>query len=129
MLFSSVQAHGGIPGCSLYASTKGAIETLTRHLCVELGPRGVRINAISPGAVTERSRPGYRALPAYPLGRVGHPDDIASVVVFLASERTSWISGSVLSVDGGMSAMNPGHATGSPKFRRVRTAVRLLRGR
>lgn len=133
VLFSSVQAHGGIPGCSLYASTKGAIETLTKHLCVELGPRGIRVNAISPGWVTEESRPGHPDLPAYPLGRSGHPDDIAPVVVFLASEESSWVSGSVLSVDGGMSSMNPGHASraaaGSSRYRRMRMAVRRLRRR
>ena len=134
VLFSSVQAHGGIPGCSLYASTKGAIETLTKHLCVELGSRGIRVNAISPGAVTEDWHPRHPELPAYPLDRFGHPDEIASLVVFLASPQASWTSGSILTVDGGMTAMNPGHASarakGWPRYRRVRSAVaRRLRSR
>ena len=133
VLFSSVQAHGGIPGCSLYASTKGAIETLTRHLCVELGPRGIRVNAISPGAVTEHRHPRHPELPAYPLGRFGHPDDVASLVVFLASAQASWISGAILPVDGGVAAIEPGYASRRakewPRYLRVRMAVSRLLGR
>jgi len=93
VLFSSAPAYGGIPGCSLYGSTKGAIEALTKHLCVELAPCGSRVNAISPGWVADTpAPPGHPELSSYPVGRIGHPDDIASVVVFLASEQTSPVS-------------------------------------
>ena len=111
VLFSSVQAQGGLADWSLYASTKGAVETLTKHLAVELGPRGIRVNAISPAWVTAQPDHDPTELPAYPLGRVGHPDEIASMVVYLASDAAAWITGSIIAVDGGMSALNPGQAS------------------
>ncbi len=120
VLFSSVQAHGGLPGCSVYGSTKGAVDSLVKHLAVELGP-AIRVNAISPAWVTPDPDPDPTELPAYPLGRVGRPEEIASLVVFLASEAAGWITGSVVSADGGMSALNPGQAS--------RNATRVILGR
>ncbi|MEI7999955.1 MAG: SDR family oxidoreductase [Actinomycetes bacterium] len=107
VLFSSVQAHRGRWGESLYGATKAAIEGLTRHLAVELGPRRVRVNAISPGWVTETHTPSATERATYPLGRLGTMADIASVVVFLASDATSWMTGAVVNVDGGLSVRHP----------------------
>jgi NAD(P)-dependent dehydrogenase (short-subunit alcohol dehydrogenase family) len=110
VLFSSIQARGGLPGHSLYASTKGAIESLTRHLAAELGSQQIRVNAISPGWVMEGVPRDGLELPSYPLGRYGHPDEIAAAVVFLASDAAAWITGTVLPVDGGTHAIHPGWA-------------------
>ena len=133
VLFSSVQAKGGIPGCSLYGSTKAAIEGLTKHLAVELGPRRIRVNAISPGRVTDSPDPEPSALTAYPLGRYGKADEIASAAVFLASDAASWMTGSIVSLDGGMSAISADHASSaaasSPPSRRWATRIRQFGGR
>lgn len=120
VLFSSVQAQGGLPGSSTYGSTKAAVESLVKHFAVELGP-AVRVNAISPAWVTSDQDHDPTELPAYPLGRVGRPDEIASLVVFLASDAAGWMTGSVVSADGGMSALNPGQAS--------RNATRVILGR
>lgn len=120
VLFSSVQAQSGLPGCSVYGSTKAAVESLVKHLAVELGP-AVRVNAVSPAWVTSDPNHDPTELPAYPLGRVGRPEEIASLVVFLASDAASWMTGSVVSADGGMSALNPGQAS--------RNATRVILGR
>ena len=128
VLFSSVQAQGGLPGCSVYGSTKGAVESMVKHLAVELGPRSIRVNAISPAWVTSDPDHDPAELPAYPLGRVGRPDEIASLIVFLASDAAAWMTGSVISADGGMSALNPGQAARNTRTailgRRWRSAVR-----
>jgi NAD(P)-dependent dehydrogenase (short-subunit alcohol dehydrogenase family) len=114
---ASVAGHRGQPVNSAYSTTKGAVLNLTRSLAVDYGPRGIRVNAVSPSLVeTEmartRLRPGEdwneRAarewIPNYPLGRLGRPDDIAGAVLFLASDDASWISGIDLVVDGGYMA-------------------------
>lgn len=130
VLFSSVQAHGGLPGQSLYGSTKGAIEALTKHLAVELGPRRIRVNAISPGWVTALPDPDPTEFPAYPLGRAGRPEEVASMVVFLASDAAAWVTGSIVAADGGMSAMNPGQASRAAaqamSARRLRASVKRV---
>lgn len=95
----------------IYPVTKGAIETLTRQLALELGPSGVRVNAIGPGSIlTDGTAPAYEGerkaqrAAGIPLRRVGAPTDIANAVAFLVSEDASYISGQVLYVDGGASA-------------------------
>jgi glucose 1-dehydrogenase len=112
IMISSDSALVGIPQLSAYASSKGAILSLTRTVAVELAPYRIQVNAILPGAVeTDLNRdamadPGWRAevLKRFPLGRLGTPDDIARAAVYLASDDSDWVTGQYLSVDGGHTA-------------------------
>ena len=104
------------PGSAVYAATKGAIDSLTRALAVELGPAGVRVNCVRPSIVrseimTAGGMPpdAYEALlesrgASYPLGRAGEPADVAAMVAFLLSDKASWITGAIIDVDGGYAA-------------------------
>jgi NAD(P)-dependent dehydrogenase (short-subunit alcohol dehydrogenase family) len=101
------------PGAAHYATSKAALEMATRSCAVELGLSGIRVNAVSPGFVAGSSQEVNPITEEYaaavspnPLGRVGQPPDVASAVLFLASEEASWITGAVLRVDGGSSAGN-----------------------
>lgn len=100
-------ARLGVPVSSLYSSTKGAMETLTRAWAAEFGPQGVRVNAISPGVVvspdwdTATDHPGEVMMRGTPAGRSGHPDAIAAAAVYLASDESAFVHGTVLDVDGG----------------------------
>ncbi|MFG2954778.1 SDR family NAD(P)-dependent oxidoreductase [Streptomyces sp. NPDC048291] len=98
-------ARLGIPVGALYSSTKGAMETLTRAWAAEFGPRGVRVNAISPGVVlaagTENAGVAEAMMKGTPAGRMGTPEEIASAAVYLAAEESSFVHGIVLDVDGG----------------------------
>jgi NAD(P)-dependent dehydrogenase (short-subunit alcohol dehydrogenase family) len=105
VLFSSIQAQRGLVGTALYASTKGAIDSLTRHLATELGPRGIRVNAVAPGWV-----PAGGTSPVTEYPRSGRPEEVASVVVFLAADGAAWVNGAVLAVDGGASVVHPAYA-------------------
>ncbi|BAB53786.1 SDR family NAD(P)-dependent oxidoreductase [Mesorhizobium japonicum] len=103
---------------SVYSLSKGALNSLTRSLAFELGPRGIRVNAIAPGTVdTAMRRKTVDNLPAeakaelkayversYPLGRIGRPDDLAGMAVYLASDEAAWTSGGIFAVDGGYTA-------------------------
>jgi 3-oxoacyl-[acyl-carrier protein] reductase len=111
---SSAAAVTRSPGIEVYPVSKGAVETLTGQLALELGPAGIRVNAVGPGLiVTEGTAPNYqgarRAERAQnvPLRRVGEPIDIANVVAFLVSDQASYVSGQVIYVDGGVSAGRP----------------------
>ncbi len=90
----------------IYDMTKAALVHLTKHLAAELGP-GVRVNAIAPGLVkTDFARAlwepaGEDAERPWPLRRIGHPDDIANAALYLCSDLASWVTGEVLTVDGG----------------------------
>jgi len=95
----------------IYSSTKGAVDTITRVLAKELGPRKIRVNSVNPGPVVtdgfkssglEGSEFEKQMLQSTPLGRLGTPDDIAEVVAFLASDDARWVSGSLIQVAGGM---------------------------
>jgi NAD(P)-dependent dehydrogenase (short-subunit alcohol dehydrogenase family) len=99
------------PGYSIYASMKGAIETLTKYLAKELGPRGIRANVVAPGPVetdfnnaTIRNNPQLkeRLSALSPLGRVGAAEDIGGVVAFLCSDEARWINGQRIEVSGGI---------------------------
>jgi 3-oxoacyl-[acyl-carrier protein] reductase len=110
---SSVAAASATPTVQMYSVTKGGIETLTRQLAQDLGPQGVRVNAVGPGAVlTEGSAYAYEGegyvqrVAGVPLRRIGTPEDIANAVSFLVSDQASYISGQILYVDGGMTARN-----------------------
>lgn len=107
---SSVVALTPAPSASIYSATKGAVDVITRTLALELGPRKIRVNSLSPGLVeTEGTRAvgtsdgEFKAITVSrtPLGRVGEVDDIAKVALFLASDDSGWITGEVLPVGGG----------------------------
>jgi len=107
---SSVVSTLGFPNASVYSGTKGAVDAITRSLAKELGPRGIRVNAINPGMVeTEGTQSAGIAASEMrkqveaqtPLGRIGKPQDIAGAAVFLASPDSSWITGETLVISGG----------------------------
>jgi NAD(P)-dependent dehydrogenase (short-subunit alcohol dehydrogenase family) len=107
---STMAADYGAPGVSLYGSSKAAINLLTKVWAAEYGPRGVRINAVSPGPTrtegTGAMGEGLEQLAAQaPAGRPATADEIAEAVVFLASDRASFIYGAKLAVDGGRTAV------------------------
>ena len=106
---SSIAAHGtAAPGTTWYAATKAAVESLTRRSALELGPSNMRVNAGAPGVIlTDMVDPANRdqviqtmAAKAV-LGRVGQPEDIADAVAFLVSSQARFITGQILTVDGG----------------------------
>ena len=108
---SSIVGSHPVPGALLYASTKGAIETLTRGLALELAPRKIRVNAIAPGhtetegnaaAGTFEGGAGAVLAGKTPLGRLGRVTDIAPLAVFLASDESAWITGDVIRAAGGL---------------------------
>jgi 3-oxoacyl-[acyl-carrier protein] reductase len=106
---SSVAAERVNQGQANYAASKGAINSLTRALAVELASRNVTVNAVAPGFVetdmTEavRNKAGDIIKKFIPMRRLGQPEDIARVVVFLASDESAYITGQVITVDGGLS--------------------------
>ena len=107
---STMAADYGASGMSLYGSSKAAIDLLTKTWTAEYGPRGVRVNAVSPGpTLTEGTRTmgeGLEQLAAQgPAGRPAKADEIAEAIVFLATERASFIYGAKLAVDGGRTAI------------------------
>jgi 3-oxoacyl-[acyl-carrier protein] reductase len=109
---SSIASENPVPNSSLYAATKGAIDTLTIALSKELGPRNIRVNTVAPGLVdTEGNRrvgfvgssDGDAIAATTPLGaRFAEPEDIAPVVVFLASDDAAWLTGERISASGGL---------------------------
>lgn len=116
---SSTSAHRLIPGrpASVYAMTKGGLNSLTKALALELGSQGVRVNAIAPGTIntpltrqmiaafSDERKAEYETFvrQSFALGRLGEPEDVAHLAVHLASSEAKWITGSVLIVDGGLS--------------------------
>ncbi|MBI1342716.1 MAG: SDR family oxidoreductase [Terrimonas sp.] len=122
-LLPLMNQHGGIinissgttrfanPGYSVYASMKGAVETLTKYFAKELGSKGIRANIIAPGPIeTDFNHAAIRSNPELknrlsalsPLGRVGNADDIGSVVAFLCTDDAKWINGQRIEVSGGI---------------------------
>lgn len=108
---SSGLARFAIPGYSAYASMKGAIETYTRYLAKELGARGIRANAVAPGAIaTDFNRESLEAHPEMrgfiasqtALGRIGEAEDIGGVVAFLCTDAARWVNAQRLEASGGM---------------------------
>ncbi len=107
---STMVADYGVSGMSLYGSSKAAINLLTKAWAAEYGPSGIRVNAVSPGPTrTEGAEPMGQALDQLaaqaPAGRPASPDEIAEAIVFLATDRSSFIYGTKLAVDGGRTAV------------------------
>jgi 3-oxoacyl-[acyl-carrier protein] reductase len=107
---SSVASTSAPAGASVYSATKGAVDTVTKALAKELGPRKIRVNAINPGMIETEGvhAAGFigsdfqkQAEAQTPLGRIGQPQDIATVAAFLASPDSGWITGEILYVAGG----------------------------
>ncbi len=107
---SSIQAFRPAPALAHYSAAKAGLEMLTRSAALELGPAGVRVNAVAPGLIwregLETAWPDgvARYLAAAPLGRLGQPDDVADACLFLASPAARFITGATLVVDGGVLA-------------------------
>ncbi|CAG7606199.1 SDR family NAD(P)-dependent oxidoreductase [Leucobacter soli] len=112
--FSSIRASVVEPGQGIYAASKGAVSQLVKGFASELSPSGVRVNAIAPGVVetplTSSLRSNEEWYRAYSeksaLGRWAQPEEMAGAVVYLASDAASYVTGSVLSVDGGWTAID-----------------------
>lgn len=110
---SSVTGLRAFPGVLAYCVSKAGVDQLTRCAALELAPKGVRVNAVNPGVVvTQIHRRGgmdegrYAAFlehskTTHPIGRVGTPEEVAELILFLASDRASWITGATYSIDGG----------------------------
>lgn len=113
IITSSVVGVQAVENLSAYAMTKGGLQMLARNLALELSPHNITINCVAPGSVTNernlRDDPDYAANWArvIPLGRAGEPGDIASAVLFFASDEASWITGQTLVVDGGLTTYSP----------------------
>jgi NAD(P)-dependent dehydrogenase (short-subunit alcohol dehydrogenase family) len=110
---SSVTGLRAFPGVLAYCVSKAGVDQLTRCAALELAPKGIRVNAVNPGVVvTEIHKRGgmndekYEAFlnhskTTHPLGRVGSADEVAELILFLASDRAAWITGATYSIDGG----------------------------
>jgi NAD(P)-dependent dehydrogenase (short-subunit alcohol dehydrogenase family) len=117
ILISSIAAFKGIPRYTTYSASKASVRSFVRTWTAELKDRGIRVNAISPGAIdtpiidaqaatregADAIRASFKA--ATPLNRLGRPEEIAAAALFLASDESSYIAGADLVVDGGLSAL------------------------
>jgi 3-oxoacyl-[acyl-carrier protein] reductase len=107
---SSLVGKLGLPGTTVYSATKAAVDSITRTLSVELGPKKIRVNAVNPGMVATEGN--YTAAEGSdfrksveektPLGRIGQVDDIAPAVIYFASDDSKWVTGETLYIAGGM---------------------------
>lgn len=106
---TSLNARLAAPGMSAYCAAKAGLAMLTQVAALELGPRGIRVNAVSPGFVDTPLTEGVKLVPGTleeyventPLGRVGTPQDVANAVLFLVSDKASWMTGEVVDLNGG----------------------------
>ena len=112
----SVSGMIGWGGSAVYSASKGAVLALTKALAIELAPYSVRVNAVAPGSVRtpmvqnnidradDPDHAWERIAEIHPLGRPGEPEDVADAIMFLASSRSSFVTGSILTIDGGLTA-------------------------
>jgi len=106
---ASISSRIALPRTAHYGAAKGAVVLFTRHAALELGPRGIRVNAVAPGTIATAMTIGRLADPVQlestirriPLGRIGEPGDVAGPVAFLCSRESAYITGATLFVDGG----------------------------
>ncbi len=111
---SSINARVAIPTIPAYCASKGGIMQLTKAAALSLAPHGIRVNAVGPGSIDTAMMAGVnadkaamqRVMSRTPLGRVGEPEEIASIVAFLASDKASYITGETIYADGGRLALN-----------------------
>ena len=118
--FTSISSHVAQTGRWLYPVGKAALVQLTRNMAMDLAPDGIRVNSVSPGWTWskvmveltggDRAKTDRVAAPFHLLGRVGDPEEVANVVVFLAGDKASFVTGADWAVDGGYSAMGPEQA-------------------
>jgi NAD(P)-dependent dehydrogenase (short-subunit alcohol dehydrogenase family) len=109
---SSTYGHRGAAGASIYSASKHAVEGLTKSVALEAAAAGVRVNAVAPGPTDTGMLDRFTGTPerkaalaaGVPLGRAGRPEEIARAIVFLASDAASFITGQIVSVDGGKAA-------------------------
>lgn len=123
---STVNATITNPGFGLYGAAKGGLNALTRSIAVDYGRAGIRCNAVAPGEIVGERRAAHlvedqfeeqMVRDCYPLGRYGLPEEIANVNLFLASDEASFVTGIVLTADGGLTLQSP-EALVKPSFRR-----------
>jgi NAD(P)-dependent dehydrogenase (short-subunit alcohol dehydrogenase family) len=113
-----MHAFRTVPRAFPYAAAKGGRVALTKSLALDAGPDGVRVNAICPGTIATKLTTGWfsaqrdpaaarkRFLAAIPVGRLGTPDDVAALALFLASDESSFVSGTAIPIDGGRDALS-----------------------
>jgi NAD(P)-dependent dehydrogenase (short-subunit alcohol dehydrogenase family) len=109
---SSVSSQVGTPKRAAYAASKGAVDALTRSLAMEYGPKGIRVNAVAPGVIVTAMWERNRTVPGVieeiesqvALRRWGQPEDVADVVVFLASDASRYVTAQTIEIDGGMAS-------------------------
>ncbi len=125
---TSIEAHRGIPNCSIYAAAKWAITGFTKSLALELAPEGIRVNTIAPETTdTPQVALDYMIPPAnrvhekewIPLGRFGRPEDCAGAALYLASPLAGWVTGTALNVDGGALAASGWYRTPTGEWTNV----------
>jgi NAD(P)-dependent dehydrogenase (short-subunit alcohol dehydrogenase family) len=107
---SSIASLVGIPMLSAYAASKGALDALTRSIAIDYAPDGIRCNVVNPGLIdtpmaaplmTDPEQLGS-LLAHYPIRRPGKPEEVASMVLYLASDESAWVTGGTFRIDGGM---------------------------
>jgi NAD(P)-dependent dehydrogenase (short-subunit alcohol dehydrogenase family) len=109
---SSTYGHQGAAGASVYVGSKHAVEGITKSVALEIVNSGIRVNCVAPGTTDTGMLTRFTGTPEnkaalvanVPMERLGHPDEIADAIVFIASDKASYITGTILNVDGGLTA-------------------------